>query len=75
VLSDILYKQKYQGSDHETVEIDEARAERLMRTWVEIGRIPKPPSDESSIPPGPRTSRLLRLANLDPDHRILHPNF
>lgn len=50
-LSDVLYKQKYQGSDHEAVEIDEDRAQRLIRRWVEIGRIAKRPSDESSIPP------------------------
>ena len=33
------------------MEIDEDRAARLIRRWVEIGRIAKLPSDESSIPP------------------------
>jgi hypothetical protein len=49
--TDRLWKQKYQGSWDETVEIDEERAAALMRRWVEIGRIQKLPSDESSIPP------------------------
>jgi hypothetical protein len=50
VHSDILYKQKYQGSWDETVEIDEDRAAGLMRRWLDIGRIEKLPSDEPSIP-------------------------
>ena len=48
--SDILYRQKYQGSWDETVEIDGERAHQVIRRWVEIGRIAKLPSDESSLP-------------------------
>jgi hypothetical protein len=50
-LTDRLWRQKYLGSWNETTEIEQERAEQLMRRWVEIGRIKKLPSDESTTPP------------------------
>jgi hypothetical protein len=46
---DGLWKNLYQGDDDPYVPIESDRAEQLMARWVEIGRLAKVPSGESTF--------------------------
>ena len=61
MLSDTLWKNRYEGADKPVQPITADAAEALMRRWVGTGRLARYPGVESAIPPG----HAARLADAD----------